>query len=125
MEDSGKVILFPKWKTQLEEESLTAIKEKEYGEALQKLNKLIRYNVLNHETLIGKLICLIELGNYEEAQHMCEELISRKSEYYYQYVHIYLTLLYQTSQYQLLMEQIEYEHEKDEIPDPYKEQFDQ
>src|SRR5699024_7352147 len=102
MEDSGKVILFPKWKTQLEEESLTAIKEKEYREALQKLNKLIRYNVLNHETLIGKLICLIELGNYEEAQHMCEELISRKSEYYYQYVHIYLTLLFQTSQYQLL-----------------------
>lgn len=125
MEDNRKVILFPKWKKRLEEESLAALKEKQYGEALQKLNKLINYKVVNHEILIGKLICLMELGDYEKAQELCEELIAVKSENYYQYVHIYLTLLFQTSQYELLMEQIEYERKSEPIPDPYIEQFDQ
>lgn len=125
MEDNEKVILFPKLKAKLEEESLTAIKEKQYDEALQKLNKLISYKVINHETLTGKLICLMELGSYEEAQELCEELITPRSENHYQYVHIYLMLLFQTSQYELLLEQIEYEREAGSIPEPYKEQFDQ
>lgn len=123
--DNNNVVLFPKWKTELEEESLAALRAKRYEEALEKLNKLINYQVANHEILIGKLICLMELGYLDDAQDLCEDLIAHKGEHYYQYLHIYLTLLFQTSQYEELMEQIEAECQTDNIPPLYKDQFKQ
>ncbi|GGB28022.1 tetratricopeptide repeat protein [Virgibacillus dakarensis] len=125
MKDNHNIILFPKWKTVLEEESLAALKEKRYEEALKKLNKLISYHVHNHEIMIGKLICLMELGYHDEAQDLCETLLVDKDQNYYQYLHIYLTLLFQTSQYELLMEQVDYELQTGKIPSPYKKQFEQ
>ncbi|GGJ84277.1 hypothetical protein GCM10007063_03500 [Lentibacillus kapialis] len=119
------VILFPKWRTVLEEESLTALKDKRYKEALVKLNQLLEFDVQNHEITIGKLMCLMELNRYKEAQDFCEGLLIHKDEHYYQYVHIYLTILFQTSQYYLLMEQVERENEKNMVPDDMKEQFQQ
>ncbi|MFC4556602.1 tetratricopeptide repeat protein [Virgibacillus kekensis] len=119
------VILFPKWRTKLEEESLLALKEKRYGEALTKLEQLLSYHINNHEIVIGKLICLMELDRYEEAQELCEELLKHKDENYYHYVHIYLTILFQTSQYELLMEQVEYEFATKAVPDAINEQFKQ
>src|SRR5690625_307338 len=66
--NNEKIILFPKWREDLQAESLLALKEKRYTEALPKLNLLLAYNVNSHEIIIGKLICLMELGQYEEAQ---------------------------------------------------------
>ncbi|WP_099158683.1 tetratricopeptide repeat protein [Virgibacillus ndiopensis] len=125
MQKNGNVILFPKWQTTLEEESLSALKQKKYGEALEKLNKLLSYQINNHEIIIGKLICLMELEQYDEAQDLCEDVQKQKDEHYFQYVHIYLTILFQTSQYKLLMDQVEYEFETNEVPMPVKEQFQQ
>ncbi|WP_010651070.1 tetratricopeptide repeat protein [Oceanobacillus massiliensis] len=122
---SDNVILFPKLKKTLEEESLKALQEKRYEEALVKLDKLISYQEGSHEIMIGKLICLMELGRHEEAQDLCEELIKLKDENYYHYVHIYLTILFQTSQYGLLMEQVEYEFEQNQVPEKLYEQFKQ
>lgn len=122
---SDKIILFPRLKKTLEEESLRALQEKRYDEALEKLDELLSYHVDNHEILIGKLICLMELGRYQEAQDLCEELLQHKNEDYYQYVHIYLTILFQTNQYDLLMEQVEEELENDRLPDMLHEQFRQ
>ncbi|WP_249870950.1 tetratricopeptide repeat protein [Oceanobacillus saliphilus] len=122
---SDNIILFPRLKKALEEESLKALQEKRYEEALGKLNQLLSYQENSHEIVIGKLICLMELGRHEEAQDLCEELIQHKNENYYHYVHIYLTILFQTSQYSLLMEQVEYEFENNKVPDPLHEQFKQ
>lgn len=120
------VILFPKWRTKLEEESLLALKEKRYEEALTKLDKLLSYHVNNYEIFLGKLMCLMELDRYEEAQDLCETLIKHKhDENYYHYVHIYLTILFQTSQYELLMEQVEFEFASGEVPGIILEQFQQ
>src|SRR5699024_7053056 len=85
------VILFPKWKTRLEDKSLQAMKEKKYEEALENLNKLLKY----------------------------------KSAHYYHYVHMYLTILFQTSQYEALMEQVEYEFMNEQIPGMIRDQFQQ
>ena len=122
---TDNVILFPKWRTALEEESLIALKNKRYDEALVKLDKLLSYHIDDHEIVTGKLICLMELGYYDEAQEICEELIKEKNENYYHYVHMYLTILFQTNQYELLMEQVEYELSNSEIPSPVTEQFKQ
>lgn len=122
---SNNVILFPKWKSVLEKESLQALKEKRYEEALTKLNKLLSYHVDSHEIVIGKLMCLMELGRLDEAQDICENLLASKSENYYHYVHIYLTILFQTNQFKLLMDQVEYEFEDNSIPAQVREQFQQ
>lgn len=119
------VILFPKWKLTLEKESLQALKEKRYDEALSKLNKLISYQITNHEIIIGKLICLIELAKYNEAEELCESLIQHPDEHYYHYLHIYLTILFQTNQYTLLMDYVEKELSMECIPETIREQFSQ
>lgn len=123
--NSENVILFPTWQKKLEIESLQALKEKKYTEALPKLNQLLSYNMNNHEIIVGKLICLMELGHGDEAQSLCEELLTYKNEHYYHYVHIYLTILFQTNQYQLLMDHVEYELEDHTIPDIMADQFQQ
>ncbi|SFB39403.1 Tetratricopeptide repeat-containing protein [Lentibacillus halodurans] len=126
MENSQeKVILFPKWRMALEKESLLALKEKKYEEALEKLDQLLGFGVQNHEIIIGKLMCLMELNRYKEAQDFCEALLIHKDEHYYHYVHIYLTILFQTSQYELLMNQVVLEFNAKTIPDDMKEQFQQ
>lgn len=118
------VILFPKWKTTLKEESFQALQEKRYEEALDKLNELIHYQVENHEIIIGKMICLMELGRYQEAEDLCEEVIQNKQdEHYYHYVHIYLTILFQTNKYSLLMERIQEELNSESLPPQLREQF--
>lgn len=122
---SGNVILFPKWQKILEEESIAAIKEKKFDEALDKLNDLLSYQVKNHDIYTGKLICLMELERFDEAQELCEALIEEKDKYYYQYIHIYLTLLFQTNQYENLMEIVEDELEKGKVPSHLKESFNQ
>lgn len=124
-QQTDNVILFPKWRSALEEESLQALKDKRYDEALIKLDKLLSYHIDDHDIITGKLICLMELGHYDEAQDICEELIQSKSENYYHYVHMYLTLLFQTNQFEQLMKQVEYEIENSVIPLPVKEQFQQ
>jgi len=125
MRSENNVILFPKWKNKLEKESLEALKNKQFEIALRKLNKLLSYQVNDHEIITGKLICLMELNRYNEAQDLCEELILEDSDHYYQYIHIYLTLLFQTSQYDLLMEQAEMELANSSLPESYRNQFEQ
>ena len=119
------LILFPKWREDLQEEGLLALKEKRYTEALPKLNQLIDFNVNSHEVMTGKIICLMELGQYDEAQTLCEELLTYKNENYYQYMHIYLTLLFQTNQFDTLLQQVDLELAEKEIPSIIAEQFQQ
>lgn len=123
LQDDEKVILFPKWKKMLENESLHALKEKRYEEALSKLDELIHYQVKNHEIMTGKLICLMELGKWDEAQNLCEDLLNEEDKHYYNYVHIYLTILFQMNQFDLLMDQVTYEIQKEDLPKVQKEQF--
>lgn len=121
----GNIILFPKWQKMLEEESIAAIKEKKFEEALEKLNNLLSYQVKSHEIYTGKLICLMELERYDEAQELCEALIEQKDDHYYQYIHIYLTLLFQTNQYHELMEIVQSELKSGKVPDHLKGPFEQ
>lgn len=123
--ETDNVVLFPSVKKNLEEESLKALQEKRYEEALEKLDHLIEYHASSHEIYIGKLMCLMELGEYQNAQSLCEELLAKKDEHYYHYLHIYLTILFQTSQYQVLMEQVEYEFEGNNVPELLREPFQQ
>ncbi|GGN58173.1 MULTISPECIES: tetratricopeptide repeat protein [Oceanobacillus] len=121
----GNIILFPKWQKVLEEESVAAIKEKKFEDALEKLDNLLSYDVKNHDIYTGKLICLMELERYKEAQELCESLIEEKDSHYYQYIHIYLTLLFQTDQYDTLIDVVSVELESGNVPNHLQEPFKQ
>lgn len=124
MQDSNeKVVIFPKWKTRLEKESLDALQKRNYEEALSKIEKLISYDILNHELAVGKLICLMELGRYNEAESFNEQLLFEKNNYYYHYLHIYLTILLHTNQFEPLVKLVEQELDEGNIPVGIKEQF--
>lgn len=117
------LILLPTWRKKLEKESLLDMKQKNYKEALRKLNILLDFNVNNHDIIFGKLICLMELGDYDDAINLSEKLIKNKTTNRYDYLHVYLTLLFQTSQYNLLIEEVETELKDNVIPKEIKEQF--
>ncbi|QDP40777.1 tetratricopeptide repeat protein [Radiobacillus deserti] len=123
MKNRDNVILFPGLQKRLEDESLEALKEKRYEDALETFNALIENEVDSHEVHMGKLICLMELGNYLEVEEVCRRLMAKEDSYYYDYIHIYLTCLFQTSQYRDLMEELDLVFEREDIPSIYKNQF--
>lgn len=120
-----KVIMFPKWKEVLEKESLQAMQEKRFSDALDKLEQLLSHDINSHEILTGKVICLMELGRTEEAEAMCKQLIDLHNDHYYEYIHIYLTLLFQMSKYEELIEHLDRIFSAGDVPAPIREQFSQ
>lgn len=123
-QDSDNVILFPTWQKNLEQESLDAMREKKYEEALEKINQLLHFNVENHELYIAKLICLMELRDHRGALDLSEEMLAHKDENYFQYVHIYLTVLFQMGYYEQLIDQVHYEFSEHHVPPNLAEQFE-
>lgn len=122
-QNSDKIILFPTWQKDLEQESLEAMREKNYDEALEKINKLLYFNAENHELYIAKLICLMELRDHQGALELSELMLERKDDNYFQYVHIYLTVLFQMGCYEQLIEHVQYEFTEHEVPAVLAEQF--
>lgn len=121
--DKRDIVMFPKWKTNLEKDGLAAIKEKKYKEALDYFDKLSEFGVASNEVLTGKVICYMELGRYDEAIHICKELMKDDEENYYKYLHIYLTILLQTSQYEELIDLLDEIFKTESIPQDFRQQF--
>ncbi|GAA5416264.1 hypothetical protein Pryu01_01296 [Paraliobacillus ryukyuensis] len=119
-----KIVLFPKWKEKIEARAFQALRNKRFEEALENLNTLLDYQVSNQEIDIAKLTCLIELGRQREAELLCEELLTKKDDHYFAYVHIYATLLFQANKYEGVAELIEDVFEDENtIPEPYLSQL--
>lgn len=123
-QDKNKVVLFPKWQENLEEESLADIKAKNYNAALNKIDELLHYKIRTHAILTGKLICLMELGRYTEAIALCGEILDEQDSHYYEYLFLYVNLLFQANELELLIEQIDYERNKEDLPFEFRAQFD-
>lgn len=119
------IVLFPGWKKELERKGLHALKEKRYEDALHHFDELDQYEEASFEILAGKVICLIELGRYDEAIAICRKLMREDEEHYYKYLHIYVTILFQTSQYEEIVSILEEILENEEVPPMYLEQFEQ
>ncbi|MCT2537920.1 tetratricopeptide repeat protein [Aquibacillus koreensis] len=121
----NNLIIFPTWKSSLEKKSKEALEEKRYQDALDYLEKLSEYDVNSHEVLTGKLICLMELGEQEKAELLGEELLSLKNEHFYEYLHIYATLLFQASKYDEAIDLLEVEIGLETVPEPLQTQLQQ
>ncbi|MGM8366344.1 tetratricopeptide repeat protein [Virgibacillus sp. W0181] len=120
-----KIVIFPKWKSYLEKSGMEALEQKNYKKALNDFNQLLSFQVLHHKIILGKLICLMELGYTEEAQQLCEEKMNEANVHYYEYLQIYVTLLFQTDQYEAVLEQIELERNSKQLPEDMEDYFRQ
>ncbi|MGP4042638.1 hypothetical protein ACTWP4_22435 [Gracilibacillus sp. D59] len=115
-EERENVIIFPKWKDNLEDKAKTAMQENHFSEAYDYFHQLTENGVRSHEVMTGKLICMMELNMQDEAEDLCEELIAKKDTYFASYVHIYATLLFQSSKYNEVMYLIDDALTQTEIP---------
>lgn len=122
--DYQNVVLFPKRQQEMEDKAFRALQEKRYKEALKTFDSLLYYGIDRQEITLGKLTCFIELGKQEEAEEMCEELIARKDQDYYSYIHIYATLLFQAHKYQQVAEELEEVLTHKNIPEPFHAQLE-
>lgn len=107
--NKDNIVLFPSLQKELEKESLKALEQENYSEALSSINNLLRYQVYTHELIMGKLFCLMELGYFDEAEAFCEDLLQENNDHYYDYLHLYLTILFQAQKYDALMNYIDFE----------------
>ncbi|ENH95769.1 hypothetical protein J416_14278 [Gracilibacillus halophilus YIM-C55.5] len=101
------VIMFPKWRKNLEENAKQAMQQKDWKHAYELFHSLTTNGVDSHEVLTGKLITMMELGMQKEAEDLCETLLSWDDQYYESYIHIYATLLFQSGKYQEVMELVD------------------
>ncbi|WP_163537928.1 hypothetical protein [Gracilibacillus sp. YIM 98692] len=122
-EEQDKVIIFPKWKQDLEKKAKQSMQDNRFQEAYTYFNQLTDNGVISHEVMTGKLICMMELNYYEEAEILCEQLIAKEDEYLSSYLHIYATLLFQSSKYKELMQLVEDTEEKQQLVSPMHEQL--
>lgn len=119
------LIIFPKWKDDLEGKAKSAMQENDYKKAYDYFHQLTENGVHSHEVLTGKLICMMELNMDEEVESLCEQLIAEKDDYYASYVHIYATLLFQASKYKEVMYLIENALDEGIITEAMEEQLKQ
>ncbi|SEP94450.1 tetratricopeptide repeat protein [Piscibacillus halophilus] len=119
------VVMFPGWRKQLEEKTFEAVKHKNYKEALLHIEQLESFHEASHDILTAKVICLIEINQYEQAISLCRKLMKEDDEHYYKYLHIYLTILFQNSQYAEVVDLLEEFKENESIPVEYEESFKQ
>src|SRR5699024_1513137 len=125
MPKNEKVVLFPKLKTTLENESLRLLQNKNYTEALSMLNQLIHYDIQSYEIIIEKIICLMELGRYTNTKYVFDKVMFKMNKHYYDYLHIYLTILFKTNQYEQLMKIVDHELDYKHVPTIIRDQFKQ
>ncbi|WP_181349750.1 hypothetical protein [Thalassobacillus sp. CUG 92003] len=121
--NNGNIVMFPGWKTTLEKEGLEAVRKKRYQEALDKFKPLFDYNVASKEVVTAQLVSLMELGQYEPAEELCQQLMKTEENDYFEYLHIYLTILFQTSRYQELVDLLDEIFESEEIPQQSRTQY--
>src|SRR5690625_4083395 len=98
--------------------------EKDYDKALGYFNQLTDYGVDDQPITLGKLTCLIELGEQREAEEMCEELIAKKDENYFSYINLYATLLFQSHKHKAVAQLLEEVLCSKDIPTILKSQFE-
>lgn len=123
-EHTEDVVLFPKWRKSLEENGFKALEEKRYKDALESFEKLLSFRIETHDILMGILICKTELGEHEDALEVCSKLMKEADEeQYYQYLHIYITILFQMGQYSELLDLLEEIFKEKNIPTTTRQQL--
>lgn len=118
------IIPFPKLEERLLDRGMEALKDSQYKHALQIFNQLSEYNRDQYpEVEIGIVVCLLELGLYEDAKDKCERLLKEDVGDYFNIIQIYITILIQQSEFSEVVTLLETLFEEERIPPEHAEEL--
>lgn len=126
MTEDKKVVLHPSSAQTLMENSLQAIEEEDFQSALTNLEQLLAHGIENFQINIGKIICLIQLGEQRDAILFCEEVMEDKeNEHFFDYLFYYVTLLFEANEYAKLIAYIDDLEENMDIDPAFRASYEE
>ncbi|KKB72550.1 MULTISPECIES: DNA damage checkpoint antagonist DdcA [Bacillus] len=120
---NSKIIPFPNVKERLVHKGMSALKEKNYHEALRLFSEARNYDEEESDIYLGMAICFLEIGELEEARGICEKMLKEGQGHYFTVLQVYMTILIQLRQYDKVKETIEAVLEENKLPPESAEQF--
>lgn len=121
MPEPDRIIMLPALKQSLEKQVYEYIEENKYSEALTVANELINHEVDEININLAKISCLTKLNRLDDAAIFIEELMQNKDKQYFTYFEIYIGILYETNQYEEVMQVLD----ETEIPEELKLKFNE
>ncbi|MBM7605723.1 tetratricopeptide (TPR) repeat protein [Metabacillus crassostreae] len=119
----SNVIPFPNLKEKFLDKGMALLKEKKYTEALGMFSEAKALNEDKAEIYLGMAICLMELGELNEAKDVCKKMLQEDIGHYFTVLQIYLTILIQLREYQEVQATIEAVLEENTLPAESAEHF--
>src|SRR5690625_1407150 len=101
--ENNNVILFPNTKEQLLDQMYQALNNEDYTLSLEKSKQLLCNCINLHDVNVVKLISLIHLNRFIEAEAFCEPLLQVQSPHKEEYLEYYYMILYSSQQYAQLI----------------------
>ncbi|AXI40261.1 tetratricopeptide repeat-containing protein [Bacillaceae bacterium ZC4] len=120
---NGKIIPFPRLKERLIEKGMNALHNKQFEQALDLFLEARSWNSNHPDIEIGIALCLMELGEYQEAKQICKKMLHEAKGNYFEILQMYLTILVQLGQYDEVKTTIEAVLEENKLPAAHAEQF--
>lgn len=114
--NTNNIILFPGLSKRLLDKGKALLESKQYKDALTIFEQLQEVNSTTQEAEIGIVVCLLELGRFQEARKKCKRLLETDVGDYYDILQIYLTILVQLNEYQELIDIVEAVLQENKVP---------
>lgn len=121
----GNVIVFPTTVTRLLSEGMTSLKNEQYADARDKLYQVLVYEPDHAAALGGYAYSLYELGEFEEALEVVQELLRIGPIHYLETMELYISILMQLRRYNEAEMTIQALIGEDILPRERLEQFEQ
>lgn len=119
----GNVVVFPTTINRLLTEGMTLLKEERYEEARDGLYQVLTYEPEHPAALGAYSYCLYELGDYDEALEVCEELLKVGPIHYLETMELYISILMQVREFEEAERVIEALIDEKVLPAERLEQF--
>ncbi|MBM4762471.1 tetratricopeptide repeat protein [Bacillus sp. B15-48] len=121
--NKDNIILFPDLEKRLLERGMERLKEKNFREAIELLEQIRSFDSENSEAYIGLVLAYFESGQSTEAKTLVEEMLKKGIGDYIQVVDLYIMVLIQLSEYDVVVTTLEALLEEKEIPKEKYEHF--
>jgi tetratricopeptide (TPR) repeat protein len=119
----GKIIRFPKVRERLIEKGLEALQAKQYKEALRFFYEADEIEPNDPEVELSIIVCLFELGEWEEAKERCQHMLQEGRGDDIQLLQIYLSILIHLQQYRQVEATIRVALQERRLPPAIREHF--
>lgn len=114
--DNRKVIPFPGLESKILNKAITTMKDKRYKEALPLFRQLYEMNAYHPQAAYGLAVCLVEVGDYEEAREITNEMLKKDVGNYFDVLKLHLTVLIQEREYKEVLDLTQAVIEEGNVP---------